>query len=273
MHTHTPTHTPAAAPPSDIPPPSPNSPSVVLWPDTFTDAYRPAVAQSWKSVLEAAGETVAVPTDWACCARPLYDSGMLDRARKTLRHLLDVLDVYITNGIPVVVPEPSCLAAFRDELPQLLADDPRAAKLAGLSRSPAEHLLAIDAAKHLPHTATPLKVLIHPHCHARAIHAVEADRRLLEALGHEVSVLDAGCCGLAGSFGFSAAHEALSRTIGTEQWLPKLNAAAAATGPETAVVIDGFSCVMQYSHLASPDSPVPTTLPDLLLAANPTLRT
>jgi FAD/FMN-containing dehydrogenase/Fe-S oxidoreductase len=251
---------------------SPASPSasVVLWPDTFTDAYRPALAQAWQSVLEAAGETVAVPTDWACCARPLYDSGMLDLARRTLRHLLDVLEVYIADGIPIVVPEPSCLAAFRDELPQLLADDPRAAKLAALSRSPAEHLLAIDAAKTLPRPVEPRRVLIHPHCHARAIHASDADRRLLEDLGHEVSVLDAGCCGLAGSFGFSAAHEAMSRTIGTEQWLPKLRAAAS---PDTELVIDGFSCATQYAHLAPSGSPVATTLPELLLAAAPLLRT
>jgi Fe-S oxidoreductase len=221
-------------------------------------------------VLEAAGETVAVPTDWACCARPLYDSGMLDLARRTLRHLLDVLEVYIADGIPIVVPEPSCLAAFRDELPQLLADDPRAAKLAALSRSPAEHLLAIDAAKTLPRPVEPRRVLIHPHCHARAIHASDADRRLLEDLGHEVSVLDAGCCGLAGSFGFSAAHEAMSRTIGTEQWLPKLRAAAS---PDTELVIDGFSCATQYAHLAPSGSPVATTLPELLLAAAPLLRT
>jgi len=268
------TRTQAAAQPTS-PTSVPASPTVVLWPDTFTDAYRPAVAQAWQSVLETAGETVAVPTDWACCARPLYDSGMLDLARRTLRHLLDVLDVYIADGIPVVVPEPSCLAAFRDELPQLLADDPRAAKLAALSRSPAEHLLATGAAQHLPRTSTPRRVLIHPHCHARAIHAVDADRRLLEAVGHEVSVLDAGCCGLAGSFGFSAKHEALSRTIGTEQWLPKLQATAGynssnASAPSaTALVIDGFSCATQYAHLAPSGAPVPTTLPELLLAAAP----
>ena len=200
----------------------PGVPTVVLWPDTFTDAYRPGLAEAWKSVLEAAGESVAIPTEWACCARPLYDTGMLGLARRTLRHLLDVLDVYIARGTPIVVPEPSCLAAFRDELPKLLADDPRAAKLAALSRSPAEHLLAIDAPGTLPGPSEQRRVVIHPHCHARAIRAVDADRRLLESLGYVVSVLDAGCCGLAGSFGFSAAHEAVSRRIGEEQWLPKL---------------------------------------------------
>lgn len=207
-----------------------DAPTVVLWPDTFTDAYRPDLAEAWKAVLEAAGESVAVPTEWACCARPLYDTGMLGLARRALRHLLDVLEVYITRGTPIVVPEPSCLAAFRDELPKLLADDPRAAKLAALSRSPAEHLLAIGAPRMLPQAAESRRVIIHPHCHARAIRAVDADRRLLESLGYEVSVLDAGCCGLAGSFGFSAAHEAVSRKIGEEQWLPRLRRESEPTG-------------------------------------------
>ena len=245
--------------------PASANPTVVLWPDTFTDAYRPALALSWKTVLEAAGESVAVPTEWACCARPLYDTGMLDLARKTLRRLLDVLDVHIAAGTPIVVPEPSCLAAFRDELPKLLADDPRAAKLATLSRAPAEHLLATGAAATLARAAArssaPVPVAIHPHCHARAVHAADADRRLLEALGHDVSVLDAGCCGLAGSFGFSAKHEPVSRTIGEQQWLPRIQSGSR----DRVLIIDGFSCATQYAHLAPPDAPSPTTLADLLL--------
>ncbi|HEV2343713.1 MAG TPA: FAD-binding and (Fe-S)-binding domain-containing protein [Actinocrinis sp.] len=262
-----------------------DAPTVVLWPDTFTDAYRPDLALSWKAVLEAAGESVAVPTEWACCARPLYDTGMLGLARRTLRHLLDVLDVHIARATPVVVPEPSCLAAFRDELPKLLADDPRAAKLAALARSPAEHLLATGTPTALPRAAEPRRVLIHPHCHARAIRSADADRQLLESLGHDVSVLDAGCCGLAGSFGFSAAHEAVSRTIGEEQWLPKLQHAYASayrhtytksgaeethgTVADVTIIIDGFSCATQYAHLAPSGSPATTTLPAFLLATTP----
>ena len=245
---------------------APAQPTVVLWPDTFTDAYRPDLAVAWKTVLEAAGECVALPTEWACCARPLYDTGMLDLARRTLRNLLDVLDVYIAQGTPVIVPEPSCLAAFRDELPKLLADDPRAAKLASLSRSPAEHLLTADAVavlrRRMEPSVAPVRVTIHPHCHARAIHAADADRQLLEALGYEVSVLDAGCCGLAGSFGFSAKHEAVSRLIGEQQWLPRLQSSVLY---DRTLIIDGFSCATQYAHLARAGSAIPTTLADLLL--------
>ena len=247
--------------------PAPAAPTVVLWPDTFTDAYRPQLGADWKRIMESVGERVAVPTDWACCGRPLYDAGMLTLARRTLRGLLEVLEPFIDRGIPVVVPEPSCLAAFRDELPGLLAADPRAKLLAALARSPAEHLLALEPAaldtlvrEDAPH------VLLHPHCHARAVGATEADRRLLARLGFGVEVLDAGCCGLAGSFGFDAAHEELSRRIGTEYWLAGIVARAEARGGDCRLMIDGFSCATQYRHLAPPSStaPRPQTLAELI---------
>jgi Fe-S oxidoreductase len=257
----------ATDPPTSVPA-KPSAQTVVLWPDTFTDAYRPELGLAWKSILESAGQNVIVPDSWACCARPLYDAGMLRLARRTLRHLLDILDPYITADIPIVVPEPSCLAAFRDESPKLLHDDPRAARLAGLARSPAEHLLTSGAVQRLPRPDKPADVLIHPHCHARAVHADEADRKLLELLGHRVTVADAGCCGLAGSFGFSAAHEQVSRTIGEKHWLPGLRAAASSS-PNAALVIDGFSCATQYTHLALDGEPRATTLAQLLSAPPP----
>ena len=249
----------------------PDLPTMVLWPDTFTDAYRPDVGQAWQAIFEEVGERVAVPSDWACCGRPLYDAGMLKLAKRTLRGLLDTLDQYIANDVPVVVPEPSCLAAFRDELPGLLPDDPRAAKLASLARSPAEHLLSLAPDDLSPLTPAPdegsgPRVLIHPHCHARAAKAAEADRLLLIQLGYSVDVLDAGCCGLAGSFGFRAEHEPLSRRIGEEQWLPKITSAIGdpESGGRVELLIDGFSCATQYTHLAHPTAPRPLTLAELI---------
>jgi FAD/FMN-containing dehydrogenase/Fe-S oxidoreductase len=254
---------------------APDRPTVALWPDTFTDAYRPEAGEQWRGILESVGERVVVPSEWACCARPLYDAGMLKLARRTLRGLLDVLDPFIAGDLPIVVPEPSCLAAFRDELPGLLPEDPRAAKLASLARSPAEHLLALGPAALGPLVLEPAateiagpapRVVIHPHCHARAAKASDADRELLERLGYRVDVLDAGCCGLAGSFGFRAEHEALSRRIGEEQWLPELTALLGRRGGEDAadLVIDGFSCATQYTHLAHSDAPRPRTLAELI---------
>jgi FAD/FMN-containing dehydrogenase/Fe-S oxidoreductase len=252
--------------------------TVVVWPDTFTDAFAPEVAEDLIAVLEAAGERVAVPGRWACCGRTLYDAGMLALARRSLAQLLEVLDPWIVGGVPIVVPEPSCLSAFRDELPALLWRDPRAARLASLARSPAEQLLASpgfealleqrgrtpDQTTHRPGTGAGgecsghdgpsadlieprRRVVVHPHCQGRAAGLPASDRLLLERLGFIPEILDAGCCGLAGSFGYSHEHEALSRRIGEEQWLPRLRAAIEPGDP---LVIDGFSCSMQLSHLS-----------------------
>ncbi len=223
--------------------------TVVVWPDTFTDAFQPDSGDDVVAVLEAAGDRVAIPSRWACCGRPLYDSGMLGTARSWLLRLVEVLDPWTARGIPVVVPEPSCLAAFRDELPALLADDPRALRLAALARSPAEHLLASGGVARLPMRrhgdGAQRAMVIHPHCHARASRAAPADAELAHRLGYVVTVLDAGCCGLAGSFGFRAEHEALSRKIGEEAWLPALRAALDDAGPGCDVAVDGFSCATQ----------------------------
>ena len=241
--------------------------TVVVWPDSFTDSFRPGVADDLVAVLEASGERVAVPSGWACCGRTLYDAGMLGRARSALAQLLDVLEPWTSRGIPVVVPEPSCLAAFRDELPALMGHDPRARTLASLARSPAEHLLvsagfAAVLANRLPAADAPgaatrpgaaTTVVVHPHCHGRSIGLPAADRELLRRAGFAPRMLDAGCCGLAGSFGYRAEHEPLSRKIGEEQWLPKVRAAVgdAGGGP---VVVDGYSCVMQLDQLSELES-------------------
>ncbi len=234
--------------------------TVVVWPDTFTDAFRPWIADDLVAVLEAVGERVAVPSTWACCGRPLYDAGLLGLARRALATLVGVLDPWTSRGIPVVVPEPSCLAAFRDELPALLPDDPRAARLASLSRSPAEHLIRSPgftaSVARAPTTAALASdspdIVVHPHCHGRAVGTPPADREVLELLGFRPVILDAGCCGMAGSFGYRAEHEPMSRRIGLEQWLPAVRAAV--EGPRTDLVVDGFSCAMQLEQLSDLES-------------------
>ncbi len=230
--------------------------TVVVWPDTFCDAFRPGVLDDLVVVLEAAGERVATPSRWACCGRTLYDPGMLAVARRTLQNLLDVLEPWTVRGVPVIVAEPSCLSTFRDELPALLWRDPRARRLASLARSPAEHLLASPGfaalvARRQPPTASGAervrRVVLHPHCQGRAAGLPTADRAILDRMGFALEVLDAGCCGLAGSFGYSHEHEAISRRIGEEQWLPRVEVALR---PDDVLVIDGYSCMMQLSHLS-----------------------
>jgi len=234
------------------------TPTVVLWPDTFTDLFSPGRGEATAAVLELAGERVIVPDAWACCGRTLYDSGMLTKAKATARQLLDVLDPYVQRGLAIVVVEPSCLAAFKDEIPQLLADDPRAYQLAVASRSLAEHL---DAIQWRPRDPTPRGLVsVHPHCHQRATGGSRADVDVLTRAGFEVDVLDLGCCGLAGSFGYEASHDELSRLIAEDRFVPGITRAARAGH----LVLDGFSCDLQAQHLTSL---TPTSLAELLLSA------
>jgi FAD/FMN-containing dehydrogenase/Fe-S oxidoreductase len=244
---------------------SPQSSSVVLWPDTFTDAFSQETAAGWLSNLEALGEAVAVPRQWACCGRPLYDFGMLDLAKRTLKRLVRVLAPWVSAGTPVVVAEPSCLAAFRDELPSLLPNEPLARQLASLARSPAGHLVAAEhlGALRSGRARAQRRAVLHPHCHQRAVVGTSSDVEVLAALGYQAEVLDAGCCGLAGSFGFDARHERLSRKVGEELWLPKVRAALS-QADQAVLVLDGFSCRAQLKHLSPELSRQATTLAELV---------
>ncbi len=246
----------------------PRDTTVVVWPDTFTDAFRPGVGTDLIMAMEALGERVAVPSRWACCGRTLYDFGMLDLAKRSLRRLLRVLGPWVSAGVPVVVAEPSCLAAFREELPALLSDDPRSARLASLARSPAEHLVSSGQAARWEASgprASVGRAVVHAHCHQRAVIGTDADQTVLSALGYQVELLDAGCCGLAGSFGFNARHAPVSRTIGEDLWLPKVRAALGdGADPTVQLVVDGFSCHTQLEHLGPDLLSRATTLPALV---------
>ncbi len=232
------------------------APTVVLWPDTFSDLFSPARANAAVQVLELAGERVAIPATWGCCGRTLYSSGMLTRAAAAARQVLDVLQPFLDCGTPIIVVEPSCLATFRDEYPQLLSDDPRTAALAALSRSLSEHL---DATTWTPATRVEgVSVSVHPHCHQRATAGSNADVNVLTRAGFDVEVLDLGCCGLAGSFGFESEHDELSRQVAHDRFIPGITRAAASRR----LVMDGFSCELQARQL-TPLSP--TSLGEILL--------
>jgi FAD/FMN-containing dehydrogenase/Fe-S oxidoreductase len=217
--------------------------TVTLLPDTFSDLFWPERAAATLRVLEASGERVAVVTEPVCCGRTLYDPGMLDLARASARRLLRVLSPDLEAGRAIVVPEPSCLAAMRDEIPRLL-DDPRAARLAELARSLSEHLVEHPGALAGVALGDAQSVTVHPHCHEAATTSRPSDHELLASLGFAPRATGAGCCGLAGSFGFDARHQALSRTIAEDRFAPALRAAAGE------VVIDGFSCRVQGDQVA-----------------------
>jgi FAD/FMN-containing dehydrogenase/Fe-S oxidoreductase len=218
-------------------------PRVLLWGDTFNDHFHPEVAIAAVESLEALGFEVEVPAAPLCCGRPLYDYGMLRLAKRQLRRILDALAPEIEAGTPLIALEPSCGAVFRDELVNLFPDDPQAKRLARMTTSLGEFLAEAGEEVGLPRLEG--KALVHLHCHQRATTDTDCDVRVLERLGVEPEVLDSGCCGLAGSFGYEAGeHYDVSIKAAERVLMPALRDAA----PGTLVVSDGFSCRSQIEH-------------------------
>ncbi len=214
---------------------------VLLWPDTFTDRFDADVAMAAVDVLERAGARVEIPRRWACCGRPLYDHGMLDLAARLLRRTVDVLRPAIDAEVPVVVLEPSCAAVFRDELPAMLPDDADAAALAAHVVTLAQYL---DARGFEP-SRMDAHAILQVHCHQRAVVGIEADRRLLDALGLELAEPEEGCCGMAGGFGFEDGRRyQTSVRIAERSLLPAIRRA----DDGTLVIADGFSCRTQIEQ-------------------------
>ena len=215
---------------------------VILWPDTFNDAFNPAALHAAVEVLEAAGFAVDIPRTRLCCGRPLYDYGFLDQAEALLRQILDELKDDIVAGVPIVGLEPSCVAVFRDELRNLFPHDQNAERLCRQTMTLSELL-----ARHAPDWRPPTvggKALVHAHCHHRSVMGFDADERLLDRLGLDVEVPDTGCCGMAGSFGFEAEHYDVSTSVGERVLLPAVRAAHEGT----ALIADGFSCREQITQ-------------------------
>jgi FAD/FMN-containing dehydrogenase/Fe-S oxidoreductase len=219
-----------------------HQPAVILWPDTFNNHFFPETAQAAVEVLEATGHQVIVPEAALCCGRPLYDFGMLTMAKSLLRQILDTLRPEINAGTPVVGLEPSCVAVFRDELINLFPNDEAAKRLAQQTFTLAEFL-----EKNVPGYDPPRlrrKAIIHGHCHQKAIMKLDSERSLYGKIGLDYEVLDSGCCGMAGSFGFKAEQYQLSQQVGGLVLFPAVTHAAT----DTIVVADGFSCREQIAQ-------------------------
>jgi FAD/FMN-containing dehydrogenase/Fe-S oxidoreductase len=215
---------------------------VMLWPDTFNNYFLPDTAKAAVEVLEAAGFRVFIPESILCCGRPLYDFGMLDRAKRLLRKVLDTLAREIDAGIPIVVLEPSCAAVFRDELTNLLPDDARAQKLSRQSFLLSEFLEKKAAHFQLP--KLPVKALIHGHCHHKALMKMTDEESILRKMGIVWSAPAPGCCGMAGSFGFDKEKYDVSMAIGELELLPAVRQAPA----DSLIIADGFSCREQIAQ-------------------------
>jgi FAD/FMN-containing dehydrogenase/Fe-S oxidoreductase len=219
--------------------------TVLLWPDTWNNYYHPQTLSAAETVLAAAGFRIETPRSHICCGRPLYDFGQLSAARSYLQDVLRRMIPQIDAGMPFVFLEPSCASVFKDELLELFPNNDRARRLS-------EHvwLLADFLAAKAPDFVVPrlegAHVLVHGHCHHKAVFSGTVNEvALLRKAGAAVESIQAGCCGMAGPFGFEADKFQVSRTIANQDLLP----AVAAAGPTAIVVADGFSCREQLEQL------------------------
>ncbi|HEX4296928.1 MAG TPA: FAD-binding and (Fe-S)-binding domain-containing protein [Devosia sp.] len=216
--------------------------TVMLFPDTFNNYFRPETAIAATRVLEQLGYTVTIPDKPVCCGRPLYDWGMLDKARRLWTQTIDTLTPAIRLGIPIVGLEPACVSAFRDELPGLMGGNERAARLSG------QMVFFTEFLDHkCPEAALPQVTgtgLVQMHCHHHAVIKTTSEEAVLKRLGLDYEIMKSGCCGMAGSFGFEADKYEVSMTAAERVLLPRLRQAPL----ETIVLANGFSCREQIEQ-------------------------
>jgi Fe-S oxidoreductase len=218
---------------------------VLLWADTFTNYLEPEVGIAAVEALEDADFHVVVPQLHLCCGRPLYDYGMLDLAEAYLRNVLRALQDEIRAGTPVVGIEPSCVAVFKDELTALWPMNQDAKRLQGQTFHFSEFLTTHTDGWNPPQLHR--KALLHGHCHQKATGGTGPDKALLEQMGVEVEELEAGCCGMAGGWGYEQGHYDVSMACGERVLLPKVREAPR----DTLIVTDGFSCRSQIEQGAT----------------------
>jgi len=209
---------------------------VLLWIDTFNNYFHPDTSRAALEVLELADFTVSCSPHLLCCGRPLYDFGMLGAARRRLQTIMNCLRAEIDAGLPIVMLEPSCASVFKDELRNLFPRDERANRLRQQTFLLSEFLQTQAPGYVVPKLEA--KVLLHRHCHDKALMKAADEEALLRSMGAQVQSPDTGCCGMAGPFGFERDKYAISQAIGERVLLP----AVRCSSQETLIVADGFSC-------------------------------
>ena len=221
-----------------------DKPPVVLWVDTFNNHFHPEILQAAVMVLEASGHKVVLPEQKLCCGRPLYDFGMLDQAKKMLANILISMRQEIRADIKVVGLEPSCVSVFRDELNRLFPYDEDARRLSKNAMTISEFLV-----EHSQFEFPKLnrQAIVHGHCHDKAVMKMKCEAELYKSIGLKFEILDSGCCGMAGSFGFEIDHYEMSVKCGERILLPRVRE----TPQEVMLIADGFSCREQIGQLAN----------------------
>ena len=218
-------------------------PYALVWADSFSQTLDDAGARAVVDVLEANGFAPIVAPD-ACCGLTWITTGQLTGAKKHLASLLGVLAPFAASGIPIVGVEPSCTAVLRDDLLELLPEDPRSMLVSSATHTLAEVLSAVPASERRLPRLEGVEIVAQPHCHHYSVMGWDTDQALLESLGARVTRLE-GCCGLAGNFGMEAGHYDLSVAVASHSLLPSLSAQ-----PDAVYLADGFSCRTQAAQLA-----------------------
>jgi FAD/FMN-containing dehydrogenase/Fe-S oxidoreductase len=216
---------------------------VVLFPDTFNNFLLPRTARAAVHVLEDAGYEVLVPMQHVCCGRPLYDYGFLDMAKEYLERIFRVLMPYVSQGIPIVVLEPSCWSVLRDEINGMFPERKETHMIMENTFLLSEFL--ISKAQYRPPQLR-LNAVMHGHCHHKAIiKDMEHEEKLLNQMGMGLRTLADGCCGLAGSFGYEEGHYEVSKKIAEHALVP----AVEKSGLNEVIIADGFSCREQVTQM------------------------
>jgi Fe-S oxidoreductase len=233
----------------------------LLFADTFTNHYDPEIGLAAMRVMDRAGVRSALAPN-LCCARPQISKGLLDQAREMAARNTDALHADAAAGRPIVFCEPSCLSAVREDAPALLR---------GESRRRAEQVAAVSVLfeefigkqlSRVPLKAGPQSILLHGHCHQKSMGLVGPAKAMLSTIsGTTVVDLDAGCCGMAGSFGYSRDHYDVSRTIGERKLFPAIRS----KGDGAVVVAAGTSCRHQIADFTGETALHPAVLLERLL--------
>jgi FAD/FMN-containing dehydrogenase/Fe-S oxidoreductase len=222
--------------------------TVMLWPDTFTNCFHPHVGRAAVTVIEEAGWQVVLPPPRLCCGLAWISTGQLNTAKKVLARSIAALAPHVRAGGLVVGLEPSCTTVFRSDAAELFPDDRDVLRLRDQTVTLAELLTEHSPGYQPPQPAnTNLAALVQVHCHQHAVLGWDADAQLLDKAGVDVDQLGAGCCGLAGNFGFERDHLEVSKACAERVMLPKIRAAE----HDTVLLADGFSCRTQIHELDS----------------------
>ncbi|HEX5273736.1 MAG TPA: FAD-binding and (Fe-S)-binding domain-containing protein [Candidatus Rubrimentiphilum sp.] len=235
--------------------------TVILWADTWNNYFHPQTLEAAVEVLEDAGFDVVLPPRQICCGRPLYDYGMLERARKQLLPIIDDLRPLIRAGVPLLMLEPSCASVFKDEMLNLFPNDRDARRLA--EQTFLFESFMDEKCKDYKPPKLKRKAVVHEHCHKKATLNRNAETHIFDRMELDYENLESGCCGMAGGFGFEEAHYDVSVKCGERVLLPKVREAL----PETVVVADGFSCREQIAQLTQRQALHPSQVMQMALQA------